>query len=264
MSAQLHQLSAALYLAAGLVAWAGMAQRSTRLERASVRVLALAALVQLPALALLHRGDPPPPLTDPASALSFMAWVGALAFLALERRTRLAGLTVLVAPVAFVGVFAAALRLPSPAPATFAGAGSWPHAHVLLASAGFALFGLSGLAGILFLTEHRRLKAKRPLDARLPLPSLEALDRVNRVALALGFPLLTLGVATGMLWVSSERGTPWTGTIHETWSALAWGVCAILVAARFGAHQGSRQAAASAVGGFVFLLFAVIGVELFA
>jgi len=264
MSAQLHQLSAALYLVAGLVAWVGMAQRSARLERVSVRVLALAALVHLPALALLHREDSPPPLTDPAMALSFMAWIGVLAFLVLERRARLAGLTVLVAPVAFVGVFAAALRLPAAEPATFAGAGSWPHAHVLLASAGFALFGLSGLAGVLYLAEHRRLKAKRPLDAKLPLPSLEALDRVNRVALAMGFPLLTLGVVTGMLWVSSERGTPWTGTLHETWSALAWCVCAILVAARFGAHQGSRQAAASAVGGFVFLLFAVIGVGLFA
>lgn len=264
MSAQLHQLTAALYLAAGLVAWAGMAQRSSRLEVVSVWVLGLAALVHLSALAMLHRADPPPPLTDPASALSFMAWIGALAFLALLRRARLAGLTVLVAPMAFVGVFAAALRLPAPAPATFAGAGSWPHAHVLLASAGFALFGLSGLAGILFLTEHRLLKAKRPFDARLPLPSLEALDRVNRFALALGFPLLTLGVATGMIWVSSERGTPWTGTLHETWAALAWGVCAVLVAVRFGAHQGSRQAAASAVLGFVFLLFAVLGVEFFA
>jgi ABC-type transport system involved in cytochrome c biogenesis permease subunit len=193
-----------------------------------------------------------------------MAWVGVVAFLVLLRRARLAGLTVLVAPMVFVGVFAAALRLAAPAPATFAGAGSWPHAHVLLASAGFALFALSGLAGILFLAEHARLKAKRPLDARLPLPSLEALDRVNRVALALGFPLLTLGVATGMLWVESVRGTPWTGTVHETWATLAWVVCAVLVTARFAAGQGSRQAAASAVGGFVFLLFAVIGVELFA
>jgi ABC-type transport system involved in cytochrome c biogenesis permease subunit len=263
VSAQLHQLTAGLYLVAGLLAWVALAQRSARLERAAAGVLAAGAVVHLPALALLHRAEPSPPLTDPSAALSFMAWVGAVAFLALLRRARLAGLTLLVAPMAFVGVFAAALRLAAPAPATFAGAGSWPHAHVLLASAGFALFGLSGLAGLLFLAEHRLLKAKRPLGARLPLPSLEALDRVNRVALALGFPLLTLGVATGLVWVESVRGTPWTGTVHETWSALAWAVCAVLVAARFGAGQGSRQAAASAVGGFAFLLFAVIGVEIF-
>jgi ABC-type transport system involved in cytochrome c biogenesis permease subunit len=264
MTAPLPQFTAGLYLGAGLLAWAGMALRSRRLERAAVGVLAAGAVVHLVALGLGHRADPPPPLTDTAAALSFMAWIGTVAFLLLLRRARLAGLTVLVAPMAFVGVFAAALPMRSSAPASFAGSGSWPHAHVLLASAGAALFGLSSLAGILFLAEHRRLKSRRPLDAKLPLPSLEALDGVNRVALALGFPLLTLGVATGMLWVASERGTLWTGSVHEIWSTLAWGVCALLVTARFGAGQGPRQAAVASVGGFVFLLFAVIGVGLFA
>ena len=51
---------------------------------------------------------------------------------------------------------------------------------VLLGSAGIALLSLSGLAGMIFLAEHRRLKAKRPVARRFPLPSLEALDRVNR------------------------------------------------------------------------------------
>jgi ABC-type transport system involved in cytochrome c biogenesis permease subunit len=135
---------------------------------------------------------------------------------------------------------------------------------VLLASAGLALLGLSGLAGLLYLAEHRRLKAKRPLPAGLELPSLEALDRVNRVSLAAGFPLLTLGVVTGMIWVDAVSGSLWSGTRHETWSALAWAVYAVLVAARFGAHQGARLAAVSAVAGFLFLCFAVIGVGVFA
>ena len=55
--------------------------------------------------------------------------------------------------------------------------GSWPHAHVLLASAGLSLLGLAGLAGAMFLVEHRRLKRKRPIDLRMPLPSLEALAK---------------------------------------------------------------------------------------
>jgi hypothetical protein len=36
----------------------------------------------------------------------------------------------------------------------------------------------------------------------------------------------------------------------------------VLTVARFGARQGSRQAAVSAVGAFAFLFFAVVGVEL--
>jgi ABC-type transport system involved in cytochrome c biogenesis permease subunit len=135
---------------------------------------------------------------------------------------------------------------------------------VLLSSAGLALLGLAGLAGVIFLIEHARLKSKRPPDRRFPLPALEALDRVNAVALAVGFLLLTLGVITGMIWLQTTKGVPWSGTAHETWTFVAWAVYAGLVVARFVTKQGSRQAAASAVGGFAFLLFAVVGLEIIA
>lgn len=262
MAVLLHQWTAGIYLLAGLLAWLGMALRAARLERAAVGALLAGAVLHVASFATLHNLDPPPPLTALPVAVSFMACVGTLFFLLLMWRLRLAGLAVLVAPLAFVSVFFASLHLPRAGLATFEGSGSMPHAHVLLASAGLAMLGVSGLAGLLFLLEHRRLKAKRPIDARFPLPSLEALDRTNRVSLAAGFPLLTLGVITGMLWVETEQGRLFTGAHHEIWSAIAWGIYAVLVAARFGVSQGARQAAASAVGGFAFLSFAVIGVEL--
>jgi ABC-type transport system involved in cytochrome c biogenesis permease subunit len=65
-----------------------------------------------------------------------------------------------------------------------------------------------------------------------------------------------------VIWLSTESGKLWTATPHETWSALAWAVYAVLVTARFGSRQGAHQAAASAVGGFALLLFAVVGVEI--
>jgi ABC-type transport system involved in cytochrome c biogenesis permease subunit len=194
-----------------------------------------------------------------------MAWVGTLAFLVLLRRARLTGLVVLVAPMAFLGVFFGRLGLQGPFPPPGGeGGGALPHAHVLLASAGLSLLGLAGLAGVLYLLEHRRLKAKRPLDGRLSLPSLEALDRVNAAALALGFPLLTLGVITGSMWAHALHQQPFSATLHETWTLLAWGIYGVLVSLRFGAHQGARQCAASAIAGFAFLVFAVVGVELLA
>jgi len=256
---ELHQLTAGLYLVACVAAGLGLALPAPRLERVAVGVLGVGALVHGLSFLTLHRGEAPP-LTELPVAVSFMAWVGTVAYLALLLRARLAGLAVLVAPLAFLGVFAAALRLPVPSVESFGGGGAWPHLHVLLASAGLALLGLAGTAGLLFLFEHRRLKSKRPLDRPFLLPSLEALDRVNVAALAVGFPLLTLGVVTGSLWVRTRSGVLWTGTPHEVWTLLAWGVYAVLVSVRFGLRQGSHQAAASAVGGFAFLLFAVIGV----
>jgi ABC-type transport system involved in cytochrome c biogenesis permease subunit len=264
MAILLHQCAAALYLLAGIVAWLGMAWRAPRLERGAVGVLLAGALVHVVAFGALHRLDPVPPLTDLPAALSFTAGVGTFFFLAMMRRLRLAGLTVLVAPASFCAVFLTALNLPDTGTASIDGTGSWPHAHVVLSSIGLALLGLSGLAGLFFLAEHRRLKSKRRIDLRIPLPSLEALDRVNRLSLAVGFPLLTLGVLTGMMWVNAVHGNFWTGARHELWSVTAWAVYAVLVVARFGASQGARQAALSAVGAFAFLLFAVVGVELLA
>jgi ABC-type transport system involved in cytochrome c biogenesis permease subunit len=258
----LLELTAIVYLVAGLAAGAGLALGHRRLTDVSVGVLAGGVAVHALSFTLLHRGGEAPPLTNTAAAVSFMAWIGTLAFLLILWRARVAGLVVLVAPMAFMGVFFAAVRMPAGGVATPASGGPLAHAHVLLASAGLALLGLAGLAGVLFLAEHRRLKRKRHLSDALALPSLEALDRVNAFSLAVGFPLLTLGVVTGALWVQSVHGRPWTGTAHETWSLVGWAIYAVLVAQRFGAHRGARQCAASAIVGFAFLVFAVLGVEL--
>jgi ABC-type uncharacterized transport system permease subunit len=258
----LQQLTSAVYLGAGLVSGAALALAAPRLQRAAVALLAIGVVAQGIGFSVLHSAAPPPPLTDLPTAVSFMAWVGTLVFLLLLLRTRLQGLIVVIGPISFLAVFIAAERGPVAEPTHFAGGGSWPHFHVLLSSAGIALLGLAALAGGLFLAEHRRLKAHRRLPRRLPLPSLEALDRTNAVALAVGFPLLTLGLVTGMIWVHSVRGTYWTATPHQVLSGVAWAVYALLAAARFGSKQGARQAAASAVVGFAFLFTAVIGLGL--
>jgi len=258
-----HQITAALYLLAALVASLGLALPAPRLGRLSLVVLGVAAVAHAACFGLLHRGDATPALTELSVAVSFMALVGTAFYLVLAWRTRLLSLVVLVAPLAFISVFAAGIHLRVVAPAAENTGGSWEHAHVLLASAGLALLGLAGIAGLFFLAEHRRLKSKRPIHPHFRLPSIEALDRVNKAALAVGFPLLTLGVITGVFWIESQTGRVFTATPHEVWSMIAWAIYAVVVAARFATHQGARQAAASALGGFLFLFFAVIGLGFF-
>lgn len=261
----IHQLTAAIYLVAALVASLGLALPSPRLARSSLFLLAAGVIAHGGCFGAMHVGGATPALNELPVAVSFMAWIGTIFYLVLARRARLVSLVVLIAPMAFVSVFVAALRLPDPTAfeAVSAAGGSWEHAHVLLASSGLALLGIAGVAGMFYLIEHRRLKSKYRIGPRFRLPSLEALDRVNAMALGIGFPLLTLGVVTGMFWVEKTNGKVWTGTPHEVWSVIAWLVYAVVVALRFTRDQGARHAAASAVGGFVFLLFAVIGLEYF-
>jgi ABC-type uncharacterized transport system permease subunit len=261
VTAPLLQLTASVYLGAGLLAGAALVVSHDRLSRLAVWGLAAGALLHALTFSTLHSGEATPPLNSGPLAVSFMSWIGTLAFLALLWRFRLLGLVALVAPLSFLGVFYAAMSPPGVAEPDLGG-GSLPHAHVLLASAGLALLGIAGVAGAAFLAEHHRLKRKLRLDLPAPWPSLEALDRVSALALAVGFPLLTLGVVTGALWVRAIHGSPWTGTAHEVWCLLAWAIYALLVALRFGVGQGARRSALAALGGFAFASFAVIGVEI--
>jgi len=262
MLVALHQLAAALYLVSGVSAGLDLTLPGARARRVSLGLLAGGAVAHLASFAFLHWIESPPALTELPAATSLTACLAVVCFLAFAsraRRARWEALVVWIAPVGFLGAFTGALLLPSARAEDALGSGSWPHAHVLLASAGLAFLAVAGVAGLAYLREARALKAKRPASQ---LPSLEALDRVNVVSLALGFLLLSLGVVSGMIWLASTAGRPWTGSAHEVWTALAWVVYAVLVVARFGVHQSARSAALSAVGGFAFLAFAVIGVGL--
>lgn len=259
---EFQQAAAAVYLAAGVGALLGIALPSARMSRGAVWGLGLGVLLQGVAFATLHRLEPVPPLTSLSVAVALMAWMGVISLLALSWRVRVSGLAAVVGPVAFLAVFVSILSTPGAVETAASHKGSLPHAHVILASAGLSLLGVAGLAGLFFLMEHGRIKRKRAFAANIKLPSLEALDRVNVVSLMVGFPLLTLGVITGAFWLRSEQGVLWSGTGHELWTLVAWSIYAGLSAARFAGRQGGRQAAASAVAGFAFLLFATIGVGL--
>ena len=257
---ELHQIAAALYLAAGIGSLLGLVLPAERISRGAAWGLGLGAVVHGFAFATLHTLDAPPSLTDLASVISLSAWMAVVFLLLLMWRVRLPGLGAAIGPLAFLAVFVAALQIPNAGPGGYSSQGAWPHAHVLLASGGLALLGIAGIAGLFFLVEHRRLKRKRGSMDHWALPSLEALDRVNTAALAIGFPLLSLGVLTGMVWQQGALGTWWAGGSHESWTVLSWLIYAGLVVVRFLGGQGARQAAASAVAAFAFLLFAVVGV----
>ena len=259
---EFHQLAAAIYLAAGIGALVSVVLPSSRMSRGAAWGLAMGAAVQTIAFSTIHLAEAPLSLNSLPLVIALVAWMSVLFFLLLMWRIRLPALAAVVGPAAFLSVFLASLGMTRAAPDPAIEGGAWPHAHILLASAGIALLGIAGLAGLFFLVEHRRLKAKLPVPARIKLPSLEALDRVNVVSTAVGFVLLTLGVITGFFWVSETLGVAWKGTPHEAWMVIAWAIYAGLVMARYAGRQGARQAAASALAGFGFLLFGIVVVGL--
>ena len=258
---ELHIVTAALYLAASIAAAAGLGLRDERVLGGGVALLAVGAVIHAFAFFGLHTLTPTPSLTELALAASLMGWLAVVACLGLLLRVRGRALTALVAPAAFLGAFAGALWIRVRPGGSLELHPLVAHLHVVLASAGFALLGVAGAAGVLYLAHHRAIKRKRASAAQSALPSLESLDRVNTVALATGFTLLSLGVLSGMLWVAESEGRLWPGGAHANATLAVWVLYAVVAVLRFGGHESARRAALQSTVGFALLLVTVVGLR---
>ena len=164
------------------------------------------------------------PVTNLAQSLAFLAWLTALAGLALIVRLQIAVIGAFVAPLVFValGVACAMMKQGRMAvPESLRSA--WLPIHVTLAFLGDALFVLAAAVSVVYLVYERRLKAKRPLtpsDDRAP--SLEKLDRVNYRLLVWGFLMLSLAIVTGAIWADATWGHFWSWEPQESWSLVIW------------------------------------------
>src|SRR5262249_30806021 len=83
-------------------------------------------------------------------------------------------------------------------------------------------------------------------------PALETLDALNRRCILLGFPMFTVAMVTGALWVMRLPD----GGIHQLLAAryllstVAWALFAVLVVARVAAGWRGRRAALVTIAGF--------------
>ena len=142
------------------------------------------------------------PAVSAREALAFAAWLICGAYLLLSFRGRVPVVGALVVPVTMV--LDVAGRLTPTHEAQRAGT-LLASVHITLASAGVALFAVAAGGAVLYLISERNLKQHKPGRARATvrwrgLP-LETLDRINRACIVLGFPLFTVAVVTGAVWV---------------------------------------------------------------
>lgn len=253
-----HQAAVAVYLVAAAVGWLRIGRG--RADRLVEWILALGVCVHALGFVGFHQIAPPVRLDSFPAALSLIGWLVAASYLVSLGLARVQAVGAWVASAAFgfslLGEIG--LRVLEPAEVASGGAGAWPHAHVLLSTAGFSLLALASLGGLTYLVKERALKAKRRIGVELP--SLESLDRVEHLGLALGFPLLTLGVITGFVWASREHESLWT--VHSVFLLFAWAVYSIPISLRILRRQHGQGPARSAVVGFLVLAISYLGVRL--
>ena len=135
----------------------------------------------------------------------------------------------------------------------------WFVFHTAVATAGVAALAVSFAMSVLFLIKERALKDKRSLAVLEKLPTLEAIDRLGFRALLYGFPLLTLGIATGMAYSAAVHHTPWIWGLKEIFPVLAWVVFAVILWARVAQGERGRRSAILAIAGFALALLTFVG-----
>jgi len=117
-------------------------------------------------------------------------------------------------------------------------------------------------AGLAFLYMEKKIKGKERLKALdRDLPSLSAFDRANAIAVALGFPLYTLGLVTGFIWAPSAWNQTFTWDPKEIVALAIWFPFAFLFHQRLAFGWRGRKPAVLAIWVFVLCIVSMVVVN---
>lgn len=230
--------------------------------RSASRVTLLVAGV-LHTISLVHRyfQTGHTPITTNHEAVSFFAWCVTVGFFSFRWRYGVKNLGTFVAVLISALMTVAAFSSPQIRELPPALQSNWLPIHASIALAADAFLALAFCGGIMYLLQEREIKRRRFGIFYERLPSLEALDNLNQHCLAIGFPLLTLGIITGSIWAKQAWGAYWQWDPKETWSLITWLLYAALLHFRFTMGWRRRRAAIMSVIGFAAALFTLWGVS---
>lgn len=201
------------------------------------------------------------PLTQQYEAFSFFGALAALGFLIAYVKYRIAPLSVFAFPLIFIMTFISNLFYDPSSSIPPVLRSNWIYIHTPLVFIGYAALFIAFAAAIMYLIQERALKSKHPVRFYNWLPSLEICDDLAYRALAIGFPLITLGIITGALWAQGA-GFVWARDAKVVFSFLTWLVYLLLIFYRLTGWRG-RKAAYLSIVGFIGVLVTFLGANYF-
>nr|MBF0221514.1 c-type cytochrome biogenesis protein CcsB [Desulfobulbaceae bacterium] len=200
------------------------------------------------------------PITSMHESVSFFAWAMTWGFLIFRWRYRVKNFGTFVSVCITLLMVIASMSSQQAIPLPPALQSKWLPVHASIALLANAFLALGFCGGVMYLLQEREIKARRFGLFYSRLPSLEALDNLNHHCLAIGFPLLTLGIITGSIWAKQAWGSYWQWDPKETWSLVTWFIYAALLHFRFTMGWRRRRAAIMSMIGFGACLFTLWGV----
>jgi cytochrome c-type biogenesis protein CcsB len=209
------------------------------------------------------------PLSNIYESLVFFAWAIVLVYLIVDIRNHQRTIGVVAAPLAAITLALTSLVPGAKSdirPLIPALQSNWLAIHVITCFLGYAAFAIAfGVSVAYILQAKRTTSGQRATSGRRDsigwLPSSQTLDEINYKAIAIGFPLLTLGIITGAAWASYAWGSYWSWDPKETWSLITWFIYAAFLHARYTHEWRGRKTALLSIVGFSAVIFTYFGVN---
>ncbi len=195
------------------------------------------------------------PVTNTYETLAFFSWAIPLVYLLFEWRYKIRVVGAFATGLAFLFIALASSPLLSSEvrPLVPALQSYWLVLHVLFTLGGEAFFAVAFGAGVLFLALQR---------SGGNLQTLKMLDNLGYKAIALGFPLFTLGgLVFGAIWAQHAWGRYWGWDPKETWMLITWFFYALYLHVRVKWGWRDAKTAWLAVLGFAVAMFTWWGVN---
>lgn len=222
---------------------------------ASSAVLCFGFLCHTVVIALHYLNTGHAPVQHLHETLSTFAWAVVGVFVLLQIKFNLMVLGALVAPLAAVLLIIASIIPRPPVELDPLFRGVWRTFHMGTLIVGNAAFAIAAFVGILYLIQENAIKEKKRGFFYRRLPSLKLLDTMGYWCLIAGFPMLTFGIITGVIYAQMVHGRLWSWNHKEVFAVITWLVYAVLLHERLAVGWQGRRAAVMTIVGFVILLF---------
>jgi ABC-type uncharacterized transport system permease subunit len=196
------------------------------------------------------------PAQSVREAIGFLAFILSGGYLLASAKYRLTIGGIVVMPVSLIMLLAARL---SPAGSDPASLSTLGRIHISLATVGVGVFALASALSAIYLVEERALKKKKfdAISFKDKGAPLESLDRLANRLVWVGFPIFTVALVLGAVWVSKlgeSLDRPEYPLAAITWFAYA----GLLVARQAYGWRGRRAARLTLVGFAAAVLVLVI------
>ncbi len=203
------------------------------------------------------------PLSSKQEWCILAAWLLAIVYLYLTCYHPRVPFGLFILPLV-LGLIAAAAFLADPQPSPREPASKvWGLIHgvsIMLATVA-VLVGFA--AGLMYLGQDRRLKAKAPPPSGLRLPSLERLRQINGRSLVIALLMMGVGIVSGIVLMLYNRGRtdrdlPWTDpVVVSTLLMFGWLLASSGVGVVYRPVREGRKVAYLTIVSFIFLVIAL-------